>query len=98
MSQEKKRMKMNLADDVGEYEALSDERKAILNVWITCNFTSSPRALRNVTSYGLKHEFERSDEGFYVTNGQFKAAMRKAGHKPVRYGQNWRFRIARRLQ
>ncbi len=32
-------------------------------------------------SYSLKHLFERSPEGFYLTNGAFKGVMNRYGFK-----------------
>ena len=46
----------------------------------------------NLTSYGLKHRFERN--AFYITNGTFKGAMVKSGYKPLSKVQtNWIFQI-----
>lgn len=44
------------------------------------------------TSYGLKHKFEYRQDGFYITNGQFKGAMLIAGFEPKnRNDLNWVF-------
>ena len=46
----------------------------------------------NLTSYGIKHRFERSPGGFYITNGAFKGAMMFEGYKHSQ-GVNWYFNI-----
>lgn len=50
------------------------------------------------SSYGLKHLFEHSSGGFYVSNGAFKGAMLKAGFKKTAGDppKNWYFNIAER--
>ncbi len=73
------------------YEKLSDAEKQALRYWIDHSVAYSRRA-DSSTSYGLKHHFER--EGFYISNGQFKAAMVLAGHDPQDiYALNWIFKI-----
>lgn len=49
----------------------------------------------DISSYGIKHVFERTANGFYMTNGQFKGAMIAAGFK-FRYSdqKNWLFNIS----
>lgn len=37
------------------------------------------------SSYGLKHIFERSYNGFYITNNQFKHAMKLCGYRAVTF-------------
>jgi hypothetical protein len=73
---------------------LTEEQTTILDEYITSGFIA--RGTPNSrTSYGLKHIFERSDNGFYVTNDQFKAAMERCGFSPVKRSElNWRFRIS----
>jgi hypothetical protein len=45
-------------------------------------------------SYGMKHDFAREPDGFYVYNGAFKGGMLAAGFRPVdRDEVNWRFRV-----
>lgn len=49
------------------------------------------------TSYGLKHDFQYSPNGFYVTNGQFKGAMLKAGFSVKDTNSlNWIFNISKK--
>lgn len=97
----------NIASD---YDRLTKHEKAILQEWINSSFELSkaigPRPVRGSlrhllgfgipTSYTLKHWFEDSKKGFYITNGQFKGAMLAIGHQPTentRSRLNWRFKI-----
>ena len=51
----------------------------------------------HVTSYGLKHDFERSPCGFYMPNGAFKGAMIVAGFKVEDETElNWIFNISKK--
>lgn len=79
------------------YSDLSDEHKEFLAGWIGRMFKPSKRVFYAMSSYGIKHVFERSPGGFYITNGQFKGAMKAAGHAPVDDAAlNWRFRVSAR--
>lgn len=71
------------------FDSLTDEQKAQLRKWIIDKMTLR---IKDRTSYGLKHLFEASAGGFYVTNGQFKGAMLAAGYEPIDATElNWRF-------
>jgi hypothetical protein len=59
------------------YEDLTPSQKAILRRWIEAGLPA------DAGSYFLKHEFEESEEGFYISNGHLKGAMLAAGHVPV---------------
>jgi hypothetical protein len=79
------------------YEELADGQKAALSAWIGKAFKPSDTELGQ-SSYNLKHEFERSHAGFYVTDGQFKGAMLAAGYEPHDadpYPWSWYFEIGR---
>ena len=52
------------------YEELSAEQKQVLQEWIFKNFERMDRFNLSDSSYSLKHLFENSPEGFYITNGQ----------------------------
>lgn len=66
------------------YAELTDEKKKSLTDWIKEYL--EPFRIQSYgdypTSYGLKHRFENSKNGFYVTNGQFKGAMLECGFEP----------------
>jgi hypothetical protein len=81
-------------DSPDEYRNLPRHKRGQLQAWIEENI--APRKTLNPrTSYGLKHAFENSADGFYTTNGQFKGAMLAAGYRPVdAYALNWTFRIS----
>lgn len=77
------------------YDELTSGQKSALWAWIEENFKRVQNVPKTgpVSSYSLKHYFEESEHGSYVTNGQFKGAMVKAGHNPVDEQElNWRFR------
>lgn len=79
-----------------DYSRLTEEQKKVLGRWIERNFEVSRQAPKR-TSYGYKHDFESDKEfgGFYISNGQFKAAMLAGGYQAhpedVRADVNWRF-------
>ncbi|MEX0876019.1 MAG: hypothetical protein WD114_01050 [Phycisphaerales bacterium] len=76
-----------------DFETLSDEAQMQVLNWIEQTFEqASSTHSCPMSSYGLKHWFgnESTTEhswwhnpnGFYITNGQFKGAMLKAGFSP----------------
>ncbi|PLS87017.1 MAG: hypothetical protein CYG60_04175 [Actinobacteria bacterium] len=80
-----------------DHDTLSREEQAALQAWIGANMRPAKTPDPYRTSYGLKHRFEESAGGCYVTNGQFKGAMLKAGYEPVEPTElNWRFRACLR--
>jgi len=86
------------ANDPEHYNELSARKKAVLLVWIMSNIephrTKGYRCIRS--SYRLKHDFERSRAGFYITNGQFKKAMMLSGFEPKdRNALNWHFTVGK---
>lgn len=80
------------------FNELSAKEKDDLLDWINANLepyrTQGYYSRRN--SYRLKHNFEFSEDGFYVTNGQFKGAMLASGFEPKDYDDlNWYFTLGR---
>lgn len=76
-----------------QYNLTEGEQETLLR-WINNNFVLVTTPWRKETSYTLKHVFERSSVGFYVTNGHFKGAMSAAGFSPVNPSEkNWVFRV-----
>lgn len=76
-----------------DHDTLNHEEQTALRAWITANIRHAKTPDPHRTSYGLKHRFEESTGGCYVTNGQFKAAMLLAGYEPIDPTElNWRFR------
>lgn len=74
-----------------QFDTLGPAEHAALRYWCRTVFTDSSR-LHERDSYGFKHDFE--EEGFYVTNGQFKGAMLIEGFLPADpLSLNWRFRV-----
>ena len=91
------------ANDPGTYGQLSVRERQCVETWVRENFVPVSR-FSSVGTYQLKHVFEKAQGGFYVTNGQFAAAMLAVGFQcddrsPGRL--NYRFRVkkssARRL-
>ena len=66
-------------NSAGDYFNLTDEKRNVLWDWCYFNFYKRKTVNKRYTSYGLKHIFERSKNGFYITNGQFKGAMLASG-------------------
>ena len=62
--------------EIEEYNKLSTTQKEELQSWIKGRFTHR-KTINNHTSYGYKHVFENDRHGFYISNEQFKGAMKK---------------------
>ncbi len=80
-----------------DFYNLGIEQREILTNWIRVNLKPIKSVNRNHSSYGLKHYFENDKEnnGFYITNGQFKGAMLECGFKPCKEMElNWYFCIS----
>ena len=62
---------------------LTPQQWRVLVVWIEENLVRYPKAHRNRTmsSYTLKHNFEASPQGFYITADAFERAMAAAGFR-----------------
>ena len=79
------------------YDKLSEDQKAILQRWIDDNIAKVKTINDGCTSYGLKHFFEASEGGFYITNGMFKGAMLAAGFYTNNEDDlNWNFNVSRK--
>jgi len=86
-------MKTDYANSPQRFNELSAGQQAVLVGWIRDVLVRAQPVFAR-TSYGMKHDFEREPEGFYVTNGMFKGAMLAAGFRPVDASElNWRFRV-----
>ncbi len=82
-------------DDPNLFEELTNDEKSELLNWISNNFSPIKSFTSSYTSYGLKQKFSRTN--FYVYNGVFKGAMRKAGYKVQNYNdKNWVFNISKK--
>lgn len=81
-----------ILDDPNEFVAMEEGDREQLLTWIA-EMVSPRKTVLRQSSYYLKHLFER-DRRVYVTNGEFKGAMRSCGYEPVNEGeQNWLFRV-----
>lgn len=81
------------ANDPAGFRQLGPAEQAALVGWIRDVLVPAKTIFRR-TSYGMKHDFDREPEGFYVTNGMFKGAMQAAGYQPVDADElNWCFRV-----
>ena len=75
-------------------EALCVSARNLL-AWIAINLKPIGSINRRCTSYGLKHFFEASRDGFYITNGMFKGAMLQAGFfTGDKSLKNWHFNVS----
>ena len=80
-----------------QYELLTPEKQAILCTWIKENFLPIKSFTCSSTSYTLKHIFENSPNGFYITNGMFKKAMKICGFIAKDEAEtNWVFNISKK--
>ena len=81
------------ANDPAGFQKLKPEEQAALVDWIRAVLVPAKTVFRR-NSYGMKHDFDREPDGFYVYNGAFKGAMLAAGLRPVDENDlNWRFRV-----
>lgn len=84
------------ANNPNDFESLTASQKEILLDW--CDLIGKISTInKKHSSYGLKHIFEKSKNGFYVTNGMFKGAMLKLEYEyelchPT--SPNWYFNIS----
>jgi len=82
-------------DDSNEFNELDENKKTILVNWCKNKLTKIKSFNEKITSYGLKHYFESDENGFYITNGQFKGAMEEAGFIVLnKFKTNWIFNIS----
>lgn len=80
-------------NNASEFLSLTPEQRGLMTEWIAGEYDTASKAF-SATSYGEKHQFEDSEYGFYVTNGQFKGAMLEMGWKPIDASEmNWRYKI-----
>lgn len=94
----KKTKPFSEANNPIEYHNLPEYKKQALKRWI--NKALKPFETKQYyphhSSYGLKHKFESSVVGFYVTNGQFKGAMLECGFIPKDQEElNWVFKLGK---
>lgn len=81
------------ANSPAQFLELEPAEQAALVDWIQSVLVPAKTPFRR-NSYGMKHDFDREPDGFYVRNGAFKGAMVAAGFPPVgEYEVNWRFRV-----
>mgnify|MGYP000859957151 CR=1 FL=1 len=76
-----------------EFKKLSKAEQETLLNWCR-NIGKRKTINKGRTSYSLKHIFERSKSGFYITNDVFKEAMLKVGFNYEfvdNKGVNWCF-------
>jgi hypothetical protein len=78
-----------------EFNKLSQEEILTLASWVATYLDPITSFNERHTSYGMKHLFESSKEGFYVTNGAFKGAMLDCGFKvKEKTALNWVFNVS----
>lgn len=79
-----------------QYGKLSNEQQNFLQQWISsCVEPYRIKTYNGLTSYSIKHEFEKVPGGFYITNGMMKGAMQAAGIAPKDEGvKNWEYALS----
>jgi hypothetical protein len=81
------------ANDALEFQTLEPGQQAALTDWIRSGLVPAKGAFRR-NSCGMKHDFAKEPDGFYIRNGSFKGAMLAVGFPPVdEHELNWRFRV-----
>ena len=84
-------------DRIEQYDLLTLEEQSLLCSWIKENLFPIKTFTCQSTSYGLKHIFENSPNGFYITNGMFKQAMKVCGFLVKDESEtNWTFNISKK--
>ncbi|MEB7049785.1 hypothetical protein [Mammaliicoccus sciuri] len=84
-----------LDSPIGDIYLTMDELEKVMN-WVK-QLEPSKTMNRKYTSYTLKGIFERSPEGFYITNGQMKGVMYLMGFKSDNQHElNWNFNVTER--
>src|ERR1035438_9641359 len=81
------------ANDPAGFQNIKHEEQATLVDWIRAVLVPAKTVFRR-NSYGMKRDFAREPDGFYIKNGAFKGAMLAVGFHPVdEHELNWRFRV-----
>lgn len=76
--------------------SLTKAEHDVLCSWIKNNLVPVKSFNDKVSSYFLKHIFERADVGFYIDNDDFKTAMTDCGFSVKNPDdQNWVFNISK---
>ena len=86
-----------IANQEGHFDKLSKEKQERLIDWCKKSFNAVKTFNTQITSFDIKQTFCQSENGFYVTNGQIKGAMVKAGFeaKMAKDGINSRFNVSK---
>lgn len=90
----------NAIDHPSEYNKLSKHQQAVLQLWISQQLKPhKQKSFSGPSSYFIKHAFEYSRNGFYISNGCMKGAMAAAGFeaKDESY-KNWTYQLPAKLQ
>lgn len=86
-------------NDPASFNTLSIEKQEHLLNWIATRIVPIKSFNLLNSSYGLKHIYEGEfhNEDRYLTNGEFKGAMLKAGYNVKNQDdKNWNFNISKR--
>ena len=81
-------------DNPASFLNLSPQEKTTLVAWVLNTLVKGKSSNTEITSYGIKHLFDKSLNGFYVKNGVMKGAMFVTGFKVAdKQSKNWCFNI-----
>lgn len=87
---------INKLDPPSLFDEVCHDKQIIMLNWIYDKLQPISTYNDLASSYKLKHLMEK-DIGFYVSNGELKGAMLKAGYKPKNVDeQNWYFKISKK--
>ncbi|WP_125762282.1 hypothetical protein [Companilactobacillus hulinensis] len=82
-------------DNPASFLSLSPQEKTTLVAWVLNTLVKGKSINTDITSYGIKHLFDKPLNGFYVKNGVMKGAMLIAGFTTDNIKQrNWSFNVA----
>lgn len=76
---------------INSFNNMQIKNQEILIYWIDNNLIKTKTIQKRHSSYGLKHIFEKSENGFYITNEEFKGAMITCNFNADKNNINWFF-------
>lgn len=83
-------------DPMTFFTKLNEDNQIEVMAWALNCLKENKSSSQLFSSNRLKHIFEHSPRGFYMTDGEFSGAMFSSGFTPMDYGAtNWKFRISK---
>lgn len=79
----------------GEFLTLNPKEHEMLKDYIRQHIKCRKNINEDISSYGLKHLFEK-ELVFYVSNSDCKKAMTECGFNAKKQGINWNFNVSKK--